>query len=178
MIKYKGHQVFPAVLEEVLVTHPAVRAAVVSGVPDPIAGELPRAHVVLDGDMPLAEIVRFVSDRVAPAQRIRMIERVPEIPRSSTGKPQLPQPIRVLITGGGRGPGRAPAAALAAAGATVWVLGRDEATLLDTVKRIRDASGTADHAVADVLDPAGLAASAPTIIARNTGLAGPLGKSW
>jgi 3-hydroxybutyrate dehydrogenase len=57
-----------------------------------------------------------------------------------------------LVTGGGRGIGRAVAAALSAAGATVTVLGRQKAALDDAI--------TAGHAVgaivADVTDPAAI----------------------
>ena len=40
-----------------------------------------------------------------------------------------------VVTGGGRGLGRAIAAALAGAGAAVTVIGRNEATLADAVER-------------------------------------------
>jgi NAD(P)-dependent dehydrogenase (short-subunit alcohol dehydrogenase family) len=53
-----------------------------------------------------------------------------------------------LVTGGGRGIGRAVAAALTAAGATVTVLGRQQAPLRDAVAK-GDAKG---HAIADVTD--------------------------
>ncbi len=53
-----------------------------------------------------------------------------------------------LVTGGGRGIGRAIAAALSAAGATVTVAGRQEAALKDAVAK-GDAAG---HIVADVTD--------------------------
>ncbi|MBO0878851.1 MAG: SDR family NAD(P)-dependent oxidoreductase [Mycobacterium sp.] len=184
MIKYKGNQVSPAALEEVLLTHPAVREAKVSGVADPVAGELPRAHVVLTDDIPLADLVRHVSDRVTAAQRIRMIERVSEIPRSTTGKPQVPPPIRALVTGGSRGLGRAFATTLAAVGATVLVLGRDEVDLVDTTKSIRDAGGTVEYAVADLLDPAALADAVDAlddgidVLVNNAGIPGPIGKLW
>src|SRR5262249_9065623 len=55
-----------------------------------------------------------------------------------------------LVTGGSRGIGRAVAAALTGAGATVTVLGRDQATLADAV-----AQGHAGaFVVADVTDAA------------------------
>lgn len=58
-----------------------------------------------------------------------------------------------LVTGGGRGIGRAIAASLRQAGATVTILGRDLATLNEVV-----VAGDADHAiVADVSDQAALA---------------------
>jgi 3-hydroxybutyrate dehydrogenase len=61
---------------------------------------------------------------------------------------------RALVTGGGRGIGAAIAAALTAQGARVTVLGRTEATLQRAV-----ADGiAAGYIVADVTDPAALAA--------------------
>lgn len=59
-----------------------------------------------------------------------------------------------LVTGGGRGIGRAVAAALTGAGAAVTVLGRQQAALDDTVAA-GDAAGVI---VADVTDPAAIAA--------------------
>ena len=46
LIKYKGSQVAPAELENILLSHPEVVDAGVVGVPDEEAGELPRAFVV------------------------------------------------------------------------------------------------------------------------------------
>jgi NAD(P)-dependent dehydrogenase (short-subunit alcohol dehydrogenase family) len=57
-----------------------------------------------------------------------------------------------LVTGGGRGIGRAIAAALARAGACVTVLGRSEAPLREAVA----AAHAAQCAVTDVTDPAAL----------------------
>ncbi len=60
-----------------------------------------------------------------------------------------------LVTGGGRGIGRAVAAALAASGATVTVLGRQQAALEDAV-----AAGHARGFItADVTDPAAVGAA-------------------
>lgn len=60
-----------------------------------------------------------------------------------------------LVTGGGRGIGRAVAAALTRAGARVTILGRDTRALTETV-RAGEAQG---HVVADVTDEAAVAAS-------------------
>src|SRR5207245_6420384 len=57
-----------------------------------------------------------------------------------------------LVTGGGRGIGRAIAAALTGAGAAVTVLGRNEAVLAQAVA----AGDAAGYVVADVTDEAGL----------------------
>jgi long-chain acyl-CoA synthetase len=47
MIAVGGFKVFPSQLEDALLTHPAVREALVIGVPDTYRGEVPRAYVTL-----------------------------------------------------------------------------------------------------------------------------------
>lgn len=85
-----------------------------------------------------------------------------------------------LVTGGGRGIGRAIAGSLTAAGATVTVLGRDEAALRDTVA----AKQAAALIVADLTDAAALASAlsglgAMDILVANAGAArsAPLSRS-
>ncbi|MES4903205.1 MULTISPECIES: AMP-binding protein [unclassified Streptomyces] len=86
LIKYKGHQVAPAELEAILLGHPDISDAVVVGVPDEAAGEIPKAYVVLSAPVPLDEVSAYVAERVAPYKKIRRIEAVPRIPRSPMGK--------------------------------------------------------------------------------------------
>lgn len=86
LIKYKAYQVPPAELEAVLLTHPAVRDAAVIGVPDPEAGELPKAYVVLKGDVTAEELMMFVAERVAPYKKVRAVEFIDAIPKSPSGK--------------------------------------------------------------------------------------------
>ena len=52
----------PASLESILLRHPAVSEAAVVGVPDDLAGEVPRACVVLKADKAASamEIMEFV----------------------------------------------------------------------------------------------------------------------
>ncbi|MFD9698039.1 AMP-binding protein [Lentzea sp. NPDC059081] len=100
LIKYRGHQVAPARLEEALQSHPAVSDALVVGVPDPMAGEVPKAYVVCSADTPLAEILAHVAARVAPHEKVRQVQRVPRIPRSGTGKAVRPEPLRALVVRG------------------------------------------------------------------------------
>jgi acyl-CoA synthetase (AMP-forming)/AMP-acid ligase II/NAD(P)-dependent dehydrogenase (short-subunit alcohol dehydrogenase family) len=187
LIKYKGHQVSPAELEELVTSHPAVSEAHVGGVSDPVAGEIPKAFVVLGESVPLAEITAYVAERVAPHKRVRAIERVRAIPRSPTGKRVRPPALRVLVTGGGRGLGQAFALALGAAGAHVVVAGRDEGCLAGTVLGIRQAGGSATQVTLDVTDEAsvtrGVARATDQcggldVLVNNAGVPGPLGPLW
>jgi acyl-CoA synthetase (AMP-forming)/AMP-acid ligase II len=86
LIKYKGFQVPPAELEALLTSHPAVADAAVIGVPDEEAGELPKAFVVAGDEVTDEELLEFVAGQVSPQKRIRLVERVEEIPKSPSGK--------------------------------------------------------------------------------------------
>lgn len=86
LIKYKGFQVPPAELEGVLLTHPAIADAAVIPLPDDEAGEVPKAYVVLKGEVTATEIMDFVAERVAPYKRLRFVEFIDKIPKSPSGK--------------------------------------------------------------------------------------------
>jgi acyl-CoA synthetase (AMP-forming)/AMP-acid ligase II len=86
LIKYKGYQVAPAELEEVLISHPSIADAAVIPSPDGEAGEVPKAFVVRRGDLGADEIIEFVAERVAPYKKVRRLEFVAEIPKSPSGK--------------------------------------------------------------------------------------------
>ncbi len=88
LIKYKGFQVPPAELEAILIAHPAVADCAVIGVPDEEAGELPKGYIVVaDGaEVSDEELMDHVAAQVSPQKKLRMIERIDEIPKSASGK--------------------------------------------------------------------------------------------
>lgn len=89
-----------------------------------------------------------------------------------------------LVTGGGRGLGRAFAQSLAAAGAAVGVIARSRAEVDETVALIGDAGGRALAVPLDVTDQDAIARAtdevqrrlgAVDLLINNAGVAGPLG---
>lgn len=88
LIKWKGYQVAPAELEAVLLTHPEVADSAVIGVPDPDGGEAPKAYVVRAEGSTLTEdeLMSWVAGIVAPHKKVRHVEFIDEVPKSSSGK--------------------------------------------------------------------------------------------
>ncbi|MFC3452008.1 class I adenylate-forming enzyme family protein [Amycolatopsis speibonae] len=87
MLLYKGYNVFPRELEELLITLPGVTAAAVVGKPDTEVGELPVAFVVRSDENVTAEqLLEAVGARVLPYKRLRAIHFVDQIPVSAAGK--------------------------------------------------------------------------------------------
>ncbi|MGQ9530379.1 MAG: long-chain-fatty-acid--CoA ligase [Candidatus Bathycorpusculaceae bacterium] len=88
LIKYKGYSVYPRELEDVLYEHPAVKLCAVIGKPDPVAGEIPKAFVVLKEGKAATEkeIMDFVNEKVAPYKAIRDVDFRKELPMTMVGK--------------------------------------------------------------------------------------------
>ena len=88
LIKYKGFQVPPAELEGLLLTHDDIADAAVIGIPDDEAGEIPKAFITLmPGTELTAEAIQeFVAGQVATYKQVRIVEFIPEIPKSASGK--------------------------------------------------------------------------------------------
>jgi long-chain acyl-CoA synthetase len=88
MIKHKGFGIAPAELEAVLLEHPAVREAAVIGMPDPEAGEIPRAYVALREGQSIsdADLMAFANERMANYKAIRQLVFVESIPKTASGK--------------------------------------------------------------------------------------------
>nr|CAB3219789.1 4-coumarate--CoA ligase 1-like [Phallusia mammillata] len=88
LIKYKGFQVSPAELENLISSHPKVSDVGVVGIKDDEAGEVPKAFVVRkDSSLTEKEVSDFVKDRVSKYKHLRGgVEFVGEIPKNDTGK--------------------------------------------------------------------------------------------
>ena len=88
MLLYKGYNVYPRELEELLHAQPGVLAAAVVGRPDPVVGELPVAFVVAPGldDVAGDSLMEKVNAQVLPYKRLRELHLVESIPVSAAGK--------------------------------------------------------------------------------------------
>ena len=86
LIKYNAYQVAPAELEAALLSHPAVADAAVIPSPDEEHGEVPKAFVVLKGEVTADELMAHVAGRVAPYKKVRRLEFVDAIPKTASGK--------------------------------------------------------------------------------------------
>ncbi|WP_276258893.1 class I adenylate-forming enzyme family protein [Haloglomus litoreum] len=88
MIISGGENIHPAEIEEVLHEHPAIDAAAVLGVPDEKWGERVKAVVVLEPGETLteADVVDYVTERLANFKKPREVQFRDELPRNPTGK--------------------------------------------------------------------------------------------
>ncbi len=88
MLLYKGYNVYPRELEELLYTHPAVVQCAVIGVPESAVGELAKAIVVKRPQFDITEddLMAFVNQQVVPYKKIRLLEFASSIPVSAAGK--------------------------------------------------------------------------------------------
>ncbi|ETM45627.1 hypothetical protein L914_09369 [Phytophthora nicotianae] len=89
LIKYKGHQVAPAEVEDVVNSHPSVvDSCCVRGRSLDTGEEIPKAFVVLKKGEELTSdaLITFVAAKVADYKRVREIEFAHTIPKSLSGK--------------------------------------------------------------------------------------------
>jgi len=87
MIISGGFNVYPREVEDVLVTHPAVREAAVVSVPDTRWGEIVHAVVSVRAPVTPDELEEYMRDRVAGFKRPRAFHiREQDLPKSGAGK--------------------------------------------------------------------------------------------
>ncbi len=88
LIKVNGLQVWPREIEEVLLTHPAVKECAAAGIPDPGSGEAVKAWVVVHpGQLTTPEVLTLWCKEYLSHYKIpREICLVDQLPRSAVGK--------------------------------------------------------------------------------------------
>jgi acetyl-CoA synthetase len=91
VIKTSGHLVGPFEVESALLEHGAVVEAAVIGKPDPVAGQIVKAFVVLRKGQTWSEALRldllgFLRVRLGPVLAPREIDVVLDLPRTRSGK--------------------------------------------------------------------------------------------
>jgi fatty-acyl-CoA synthase len=90
-----GHNIDPAVIEEALLRHPAVELCAAVGQPDPYAGELPVAFVLLrpGASCTMDELMQvantYIPERPAFPKRIWLVERFAMTATGKILKPEL-----------------------------------------------------------------------------------------
>lgn len=88
MIVVGGFKAFPSQLEAVLYKNPAVKEAIVIGVPDKYLGERPKAFVTLVGDAEAnaADLLEYLNANVGKHERAVAVEIRDALPKTMIGK--------------------------------------------------------------------------------------------
>ncbi len=91
IIKTSGYKVGPFEVESALIEHPAVLECAITGVPDPVRGQIIKATIVLTKDYTASEELKkelqnHVKKATAPYKYPRAIEFVEELPKTISGK--------------------------------------------------------------------------------------------
>ncbi len=91
IIKSSGYRIGPFEVESVLMEHPAVLECGVTGVPDPVRGQVVKATIVLNAgyeptDELKKDIQNYVKSHTAPFKYPRVVEFVKELPKTISGK--------------------------------------------------------------------------------------------
>ncbi len=99
MIIRGGENLYPKEIENALYRHPAVHDAAVVGVPDPVLGEVPVAHVVAAPQVTVTaeELTAHCRAELAAFKVPSAIVLVDELPRNPVGKIDKKR-LRVLAT--------------------------------------------------------------------------------
>ena len=91
VIKSSGYRIGPFEIESVLAEHPAVLECAVTGVPDPLRGNVVKATIVLRPGFEASEALKkelqdHVKRETAPYKYPRVVEFVEELPKTVNGK--------------------------------------------------------------------------------------------
>ncbi|WP_260599770.1 long-chain-fatty-acid--CoA ligase [Sphingomonas endolithica] len=88
MIAVSGFKVFPSQIEAILHHHPAVKEAMVIGLPDPYRGEQPRGYVTLNDGMTVAadELRDWLNPQLGRHERVDRVVVRDSMPKTMIGK--------------------------------------------------------------------------------------------
>jgi long-chain acyl-CoA synthetase len=86
MIAVGGFKVYPSRVEAVLMEHPAVKEAVVIGVPDARLGERPRAYVSVRLPVTDTELAEWLNTRIGKHERVERVVIRESLPKTMIGK--------------------------------------------------------------------------------------------
>lgn len=91
VIKSSGYRIGPFEVESALLEHPAVLECAITGVPDPVRGQVVKATVILTkGYEPSEQLKKELQEHVkrttAPYKYPRIVEFVTELPKTISGK--------------------------------------------------------------------------------------------
>jgi long-chain acyl-CoA synthetase len=88
MIAVGGFKVFPSVVEDVILEHPAVKEALVIGVPEEYRGEVPRAYVTLNEGATATgeELANWLNAKIGKHERVDMVVVRESLPKTMIGK--------------------------------------------------------------------------------------------
>jgi long-chain acyl-CoA synthetase len=88
MIAVGGFKVYPSVIEAHLYEHPAVKEAIVLGVPDAYRGEAPKAFVTLEEgyDVSGEALAAWLNPQLGKHERVKSVEVRLNLPKTMIGK--------------------------------------------------------------------------------------------
>ena len=92
IINVAGHRLSTGAMEEVLASHPDVAECAVSGVYDPVKGEVPLGFVVLKAGSPKTqeqigpELIALVREKIGPIASFKSAAVVKRLPKTRSGK--------------------------------------------------------------------------------------------
>lgn len=88
MIAVGGFKVFPSVVEDVILEHPAVKEALVIGVPEEYRGEVPRAYVTLNEGATITgeELASWLNAKIGKHERVDQVVVREALPKTMIGK--------------------------------------------------------------------------------------------
>lgn len=95
-----GHNIDPAVIEDALISHPAVAFVGAIGQPDSFAGELPCAYVELvpGASVSIEELLAHAREHIHERAAVpKHIEILPELPKTAVGKVFKPELRKLAI---------------------------------------------------------------------------------